>query len=57
MCCALKFTEREKEFSNNVFKFFLQGGGGFSCHRGRGGVGRPSIKGLTLSNTGLETGR
>lgn len=26
MCCALKFTEREKEFSNNVFKFFLQGG-------------------------------
>lgn len=27
MCCALKFTEREKEFSNNVFKFFLQGGG------------------------------
>lgn len=56
MCCALKFTEREKEFSNNVFKFFLQGGG-FSCHRGRGGVGRPSIKGLTLSNTGLETGR
>lgn len=44
MCCALKFTEREKEFSNNVFKFFLQGGG-FSCHRGRGGVGRPSIKG------------
>lgn len=31
MCCALKFTEREKEFSNNVFKFFLQGGGGDSA--------------------------